>query len=266
MSTSDVDGVCEDLEACKLGKISDEELFKQPPTKEDCPICFQQLPLLKTGYRYMTCCGKVICCGCLHAPLYDDQGNKVDNNKCPFCRTPYPATNEEMIERQKKRVEANDPIATYNKGNWHFHGTNGCPQDYAKALELFHRAGELGHVIAYNNIGHAYNHGRGVEQDKKKAIHYWELAAIRGDVLARRNLGREEFQIGNVDRSIKHFMVAVKGGDSNFLNEIKQMYSNGQATKEDYTIALRLYQEYLGEIKSNQRDEAAAFCEKYRYY
>jgi len=88
MSIADeFNGVCENLEGCKLDvekNISDEELFKQPPPKEDCPICFQQLPLLKTGYRYMTCCGKVICCGCAYAPLYDDQGNEVDNEKCPL--------------------------------------------------------------------------------------------------------------------------------------------------------------------------------------
>ena len=62
-------------------------------------------------------------------------------------------------------------------------------------------------------------------------------------------------------------MIAVKDGDNDSLKCIKQLYSNGHATKEDYTTALQLYQEYLGEIKSRQRDEAAAFnSEKYRYY
>ena len=37
-------------------------------------------------------------------------------------------------------------------------------------------------------------------------------------------------------------------------------------TKEDYMKALQLYQEYLDEIKSHQRDEAAAADEKCRYY
>ena len=34
----------------------------------------------------------------------------------------------------------------------------------------------------------------------------------------------------------------------------------------DYTAALQLYQVYLGEIKSPQRDKAAAAREEYRYY
>ena len=94
--------------------VSDEELFKQPQPAEDCPICFLLLPL--TGWIYMPCCGKVICGGCCHAPVYDDQGNEVDNEKCPFCRIPTPASEEEAVEREKKRVEAGDAQAMYNQG------------------------------------------------------------------------------------------------------------------------------------------------------
>ena len=53
------------------------------------------------------------------------------------------------MEREKKRVEANDPIAINNLGICY---TNGYPQDYSKALELWHRAAELGFTLAYNNI------------------------------------------------------------------------------------------------------------------
>ena len=62
-------------------------------------------------------------------------------------------------------------------------------------------------------------------------------------------------------------MIAAGGGFAESLENIKDMYSAGLATKEDYTKALQLYQAYLVEIKSAQRDEAAAFdSEKYRYY
>ena len=49
----------------------DEKLFKQPPQPEDCPICFLLLPSINTGRRYKLCCGKDICSGCVHAPVYD---------------------------------------------------------------------------------------------------------------------------------------------------------------------------------------------------
>ena len=61
-------------------------------------------------------------------------------------------------------------------------------------------------------------------------------------------------------------MIAVGGGDADSLHMIQQLYSDGHVTKEAYTQGLRLYQEYLGEIKSAQRDKAAAADEKYRYY
>ena len=163
-------------------------------------------------------------------------------------------------------MEAGDPIAMYNQGNYYRDGRLGFPQDVNKALELYHQAGELGYTEAYCFVGYAYLHGDGVEVDEKKAKHYWELAAMRGNVNARYNLGYMERRAGNMDRAAKHFMIAVRGGESESLELIKQMYSDGHATKDDYTKALQAYQIYLAEIKSSQRDEAAAACEDYRYY
>ena len=248
-------------------ELHDIELFKQPPSPlRDCPICYLRLPTLEGGRRYQTCCGKVVCSGCIHAPVFDNQGNEVDNRKCPFCRTPPPTTDEEMIKREKKRADLDDPIALYNQGNWYFKGRNGCTQDDTKALERWHRAAELGHVKAYLNLGYFYEMGKGAENNEEKGVHYYELAAMRGDAQARANLAIKEMKAGNFDRAIKHHLIAVKGGDSNSLRKIKVMYSNGHATKEDYTKALQLYQAYLGEIKSDQRDKAAAFDGDYRYY
>ena len=53
--------------------------------------------------------------------------------------------------------------------------------------------------------------------------------------------------------------------DKNSLKEIREFYVNGYATKDDYTKALRANQKYVDGIKSDQRDEAAAFDDEYRY-
>ena len=250
----------------RAAELLDIELFKQPPSEEDCPICFMRLPSLDpTGRRYQACCGKMICSGCFYAPVYDNQGKEVDSKKCPFCRIPAPYTDEEVRKREKKRIEANDPFAIYNLGMY-YRGRNGYPQDYTKALELWHKAGELGIAKAYVNIGVAYDNGIGVRVDEKKARHYWEQGAIKGDADARHYLGNNEIRAGKWKRAIKHYMIAVRGGSNGSLEMIKQMYSNGHATKEDYTKALQLYQTYLGEIKSDQRDKAALADEDCRYY
>ena len=245
----------------RAAELHDKALFKQPPPNEDCPICMLPLSSLESGKRYKSCCGKMICSGCIHAvQMRDGVG------LCPFCRTPTPDS-EESINRIKKRVEMQDANAYYQLAGFYANGQYGLPQNRAKALELWHRAAELGNAAAYYNIGNAYIYGRGVERNGKKAQHYWELSAIGGDVQARHNLGNTEARIGggNMDRALKHLVLAAGGGEKESLSTIQDMFKKGVATKEDYTQALRAYQAYLDEIKSPQRDEAATFIEQYKY-
>ena len=60
-------------------------------------------------------------------------------------------------------------------------------------------------------------------------------------------------------------MIAVGGGDDISLKKIQEFYTNGHATKDDYATSLRAYQTYLVEIKSTQRDKAAAFDDETYY-
>ena len=69
------------------------------------------LPNMGSGQRYMSCCGKMICSGCRHAPMYDNHGNIIAGDKCAFCRTPFPSSAKEVIERLKKRLEVGDEHA-----------------------------------------------------------------------------------------------------------------------------------------------------------
>jgi len=247
----------------RAAELHDEKLFKQPIPNDDCPICMLLLPSLDTGSKYRVCCGKRICNGCLHAVAIRD-----GVGLCPFCRKPAPTANEDTIIQIKKRMKVGDAEAIYNLGCCYSEGSRGLPQDHTKALELWHQAGELGHARSYYSVGAAYYAGNGVERDEKKANHYWELAAMGGDVDARHNLGISEgLRAGNMDRALNHFMIAAGSGYSDSLENIKQMLMNGwNATKEDYAKALRVYQEYLDEIKSAQRDEAAAYSHEYKYY
>jgi len=240
---------------------SDEELFKQPPPKEDCPICFLMMPSLATGHHYRACCGKVLCGGCVYAAARRNGGRR---GLCPFCRTPAPTSEKEANKLEKKRIEKNDAVAFFNLGCCYAKGARGL-QDHAKARELWQQAGELGHAESYHNIGNAYLDGRGVEKDMKKARYYWVLAAMVGDVLARHNLGIFEKRAGNMERALKHLMISARGNRRS-PEAIKQLYKTGHATKDDYAKALRLYQAYLDEVKSDQRDEAAAYSDVYKYY
>ena len=152
---SKLDQVCEIL----IAKLKHDEsiLFKQPPPNEDCPICMIPLPSLEKASTYYSCCGKMICSGCIYA--LTAKRNKKGEMTCPFCRTPSHYTAEEYEVRLQKRMEANDAIALHMRANHYRCGQDGMAQDYSKALELFIKASKLGHAGANCNLGYAYETG-----------------------------------------------------------------------------------------------------------
>ena len=233
---------------------SDEDLFKQPPPRDECPICMLPLPFDRAKVCYKACCGKIICLGCMHAAFTAD-----DRRLCAFCRTPSPASDEDYIERLKKRAEGDDAVAMRNLGCCYRDGKHGLPQYYDRAMKLLLRAGELGSAVEYNNVGYAYENGEGVARDMKKAKYYYELAAMGGHVIARHNVGVLEAQAGNTNRAVKHWMISAGAGDDDSLTAIRNCFLDGHATKDDFEMALRAHKEANDEMKSDQREAAAAF-------
>ena len=248
----------------RVAEMHDKMLFKEPPNEfGDCPICFLRLPTMDSGRRYHECCGKIICCGCEYAPVYDNYGNAIVDKKCPFCRTPDPTSSEEILQRTKKRMEVGDAYAFYLMGCVHSRGRFGLPQNSAKAVKFYRKAGKFGYAI----IGNAYYNGEGVERDETMASHYDELAAMDGNAAARHNLGAGEYIAGNYDEALKHYMIAVRGGYTLSVKAIQDLYMEGHATKDHYANALRSHQAYINEIKSDQRDIAAATLgDRCQYY
>lgn len=145
-------------------------------------------------------------------------------------------------------------------------GECGLRKDRAKACDLWLQAAESGGTKAYHNIGNSYLRGNGVEQDTKKANHYYMLAAMGGTDMPRHNLGCIEEEAGNYSRALKHYMIAAGFGLVLSVEAVQRMYMNGNVTKDDYLKALRVYQAYVVEIKSPQRDEAAKFSNRYIYH
>jgi len=68
-------------------KISDEELFADPPPKEDCDICFLPMPFASRVCgvirSYMTCCGKELCAGCVMESWNEMEKGEMKHS-CPY--------------------------------------------------------------------------------------------------------------------------------------------------------------------------------------
>lgn len=126
--------------------ISDEELFQNPPPKEECSICL--LPILfmpSHGPVYQPCCGKSLCYGCMMAADLEVQKGNANMRCCPFCRTSSVMTSAlDFIDRCEKRMALDDPHAYQMVGGAYFQGTYGLSRDKKKAFELFSKAANLG--------------------------------------------------------------------------------------------------------------------------
>jgi len=238
----------------RVAELHEEQLFKDHPPREECPICMLPLPFDLNESVFKPCCGKFICKGCICTMVESVRGVLL----CPFCRTPNAKNLDEHIERTRKLMEKGDVGAFNHLAGYYANGTTSLPQDMNKAKELWLKAGELGYAEAYCNLGMYYENGVSVERDEKKAKHYFELAAMGGDIHARNNLGYMEFKAGNFHRSLKHFILTAKAGDEKSLRKVKIGYKVGSVTKDEYASTLRAYHERQKEMKSDARDKAAA--------
>ena len=246
---------CENRKALLHDKklLTDRKLFTQPEETHygECPICFLPLPLDPQKTTFKTCCSQIVCNGCTYANIKSGGGDR-----CSFCRESVSSGDEEARKRLMKRMKAEDPAALCYEGEkCHKEG------DYDGAFEYFTKSAELGDMDAHYRLGLTYMLEQGVEKDEEKAVYHWEMAAIGGHPAARHNLAIYEKRNGNVERSVKHLVIAANHGSEPSMKVLWKHYSAGNITKEDLEVTLRTHKAALDEMKSEQRDFADAFIE-----
>lgn len=263
-------------------KVSDDDpLFQDPPPKEDCLICMLPMPvnsgICDVHTNYQSCCGKIICCGCVQAAREEAKRRNKERKQmnkrkmedlCPFCRVPDTTSDEKEVERLKQRIKSKDDDADafLRLGNGYSYELWGLKRDRDKAFELWSKAAKLGSVEAHDQIAKLYKNGfvpdhDGVNWDIDKAQYHMELAAIGWHEVARHNLGMmEQSFYGSTDHAMKHFMIAASSGYEMSLKEVGEGYKAGRVTKDDYTKTLRAYQKTREEMKSEQRTKVAELC------
>jgi len=270
----------------RAAELRDEALFKDPPDKEDCPICFlpmtdkliscisfppatiKSVPIYdfemanendnfvyqdkhKYTEEYFPCCGKGICRGCVHSFILS--GN---DDKCPFCNSIRGSkTDEERFEQMMKRIEANDPASMCMLASQYFHGQLGLVQDHAKSMELFAKAADLGFTKAHSRLGYLYNLGG----DSEKARFHTEAAAMAGHEMARFNLGMDESNSGNMERAVKHWTISASGGCYQSMHELRTLFEQGFISRESINSTLAAYNNSCAEMRSEARDACIQF-------
>jgi tetratricopeptide (TPR) repeat protein len=235
---------------CKKRKaeLHDKELFEQPEKTcyGECPICFLPLPIDTRKCSLSSCCCELICNGCVYADRISS-----GHNRCPFCREPAVDCKEENEKRVMERVKVNDPNALRQMGV-----RCGKEGDYDGAFEYLKEAAESGDAAAHYILGDMYYNGDGVEENEEEAVYHWEKAAVGGHPIARYNLAHHEEKNGNVERAVRHLIIAAKLGYEKSMQVLWKYYSGGDITKEELDATLRTHKAAIDATKSSQRDVA----------
>ena len=238
-------------EECKKrrAELYDKTLFTQPDSSHhgECPICFLPLPLDRSKSMFWSCCSEIISEGCVLANCKSNSYDVVKAGKCPFCRE-QAKDDEIMRKKLMKRIKANDPAALSQMGSKCYDEGN-----YDAAFQYLTKAAELGNLHAHCVLGYMYYKGNGVEEDEEKGLFHLEKAAIGGHPGARHNLGSIEGENGNMERSVRHFIIGAKLGYDDSMKALWWHYSDGSITKEKLDATLRAHQAAIDATKSPQR-------------
>ena len=248
-------------EECKerAAELRDELLFKQPESTHlgDCPICCLPMPLDVMKSTINTCCSKTICNGCVIANRMQETEMGL-HHSCPFCREQLPVGDEECKKQNMKRIEMNDPAAMCYEGvEQHKKG------NYSRAFEYWTKAAELGNVEAHARLADVYYHGDGVEKDGGKYVHHLKQSAIGGHPRARHNLGGHDWNNGNYERAVEHFIIAATQGYDESVKMLMRGFKVELVPKNVLAAALRAHQAAVDETKSPQREAAEAYYREY---
>jgi len=253
--------------AKKVGEeLKGADLFAPLPPTEDCAICLVPLSRCVANSTYFTCCGNMICTGCVgeNEALIKKQNEENRGKKlaftCPFCRELPPTQGDEIVRQLEAIALKNDHNALTSLGDIFAKGSCGLPQDDLKALDCWIKAVELGSPAACRNIAAFYLGDHGISKDMERKDLFQIVSALRGCVIARHNMGKSEYDSGNHEIGIRHWKIAAEAGSQPSLDVLKNIYNaDGKffrkefISKECMDSLYRVCHDAQEEVKSEER-------------
>jgi TPR repeat protein len=155
-----------------------------------------------------------------------------------------PSDREREINGYRRTAATEDPEAQYSLGSLYLSGEEGGT-DYARALDLFLAAAEMGHSGALRTLGQMYENGIGIPPSPSEALKWYSLAAGHGDVRAMTAFGYVAFTgFGtpqNTEVGLTWLKLAGEEGDSEAQLLLGAIYDSGWAVEADDAEALKWY-------------------------
>ena len=181
--------------------------------------------------------------------------------KCPYCGSEFESSYrnrpEDHVKKTEDPVPNNKPKKTitvqeaYEWGEKFYYG-NGVEKNLVKALIMYLKAAEKGHIEAQYSAGYMYYYGEGTTTNEEEAFKWCikaanqEHAKIQGHVKAQ-FLVADMYSSGNgVDKNLRKaftwYKKAAEQGHDVAQFELGNMYLRGIGVKRSYKKAIEQFQ------------------------
>ena len=159
---------------------------------------------------------------------------------------------EEALVRLRRHVENDVPEALSKLGEAYLEGDFGLKKSGKKAVRLYRRAADAGHVEAMVDLGRLYDSGNGDERpvrlDRTKALEWFQKAADTGSASGQYNLalclfGAPENPETDEEKKKESFRFMKLSADQGMVLAqmlLARMYLNGYTVDRDLVEARRL--------------------------
>jgi TPR repeat protein len=162
---------------------------------------------------------------------------------------------QRALEFYHKAVNLGNVVAQHSLSSMYIDG-EGVDKNYGKAFELTKKLAEKGYVSGINKLGYCYYQGIGTDANMEKAFELYQKVADLGSSYGMFNLGYcYENGIGtdiNKKKAFEVYQMAADLGDDFAQYNLALMYEKGNGTKKDMEKAIYWYKK-----SAEQGDEDA---------
>ena len=177
------------------------------------------------------------------------------------------AKHREAVALLEAAAEKRHPDALTLLADMHVQGTCIVNKDFARAMELYKLAAELGDVQAHRQLGLIYNSDVLMPADYKLSSEHFEKAAEQGDPVAHYHLGLRSHDAHQFLRAEDHFKEAGKKGHAEAQFSLACLYFyDCKDTFDTRRKAIHWFKEAASSGHKEAQELVAAHRSSWGYY
>ncbi len=174
--------------------------------------------------------------------------SKNDYKFCPYCGSKLESTYRNKPEEPVPNNKPKKTITVSEAYEWgeKFYYGNGVEKNLVKALIMYIKAAEKGHVEAQYSAGYMYYYGEGTDTDEKEAFKWCLMAANQEHAKAQFLVGDMYCSGMGINENLRNafnwYKKAAKQNHDRAQFELGNMYLRGMCVKRSFKKAIEWFQ------------------------